>query len=81
MENQENKLQVKLSQFERELTFNEWVEKFGVSSQYYEPTKYYEGNNPKFSMEPIGVCKHLEESEFERFIRVLFNKVQRKFSR
>jgi hypothetical protein len=80
MENQENKLRVKLSQFKSDLTFNEWVLKYNVGRQYHEPTKYFQGNNPKFNMEPIGVCKHLHEGEFERFFRVLFNKIQRKFS-
>jgi hypothetical protein len=26
------------------MTFNEWVKEYGVSSQYIEPTKYYQGN-------------------------------------
>jgi hypothetical protein len=45
MSNQENKLRVKLSTFKTELTFNEWVEKYNVSRDYIEPTKYYQGNN------------------------------------
>lgn len=81
MENQEpNKLRVKLSTFKSDLTFNEWVLKYNVGRQYQEPTKYFGGNNPKFNMEPIGVCKHLHESEFERFFRILFGRIQRKFS-
>lgn len=38
------KLNAKLSDFKTPLTFNEWVEMHGVSSQYVEPTKYFQGN-------------------------------------
>ena len=37
-------LRVKLSTFKSPLTFNEWVAKYNVSSQYAEPTKYFQGN-------------------------------------
>jgi hypothetical protein len=40
----EKKLRVKPSKFKSSLTFNEWVEKYKVSSGYIEPTKYFEGN-------------------------------------
>ena len=37
-------LKAKLSDFETPLTFNQWVEKYNVSRDYIEPTKYYQGN-------------------------------------
>lgn len=40
----EKKLRVKPSKFKSTLTFNEWVEKYKVSSGYVEPTKYFQGN-------------------------------------
>jgi len=39
----EKKLKVKYSTFQTPLSFNEWVEKYKVSSQYQEPTKYFTG--------------------------------------
>lgn len=41
---QENKLRCKMSTFQTDMSFNEWVKEYGVSSQYVEPTKYYQGN-------------------------------------
>ena len=41
---EEKKLKCKMSTFKTELSFNEWVEKYNVSSDYIEPTKYYQGN-------------------------------------
>lgn len=41
---EEKKVNAKLSNFERPMTFNEWSEKLGVSSRYIEPTKYFRGN-------------------------------------
>jgi hypothetical protein len=40
----EKKLKVKLSNFQTPLSFNEWVMKYKVSSQYVEPTKYFTGH-------------------------------------
>ena len=53
MENQENKLRVKLSPFKSDLTFNEWVEKYRVGSGYVEPTKYFQGN-PSSGIKPMN---------------------------
>jgi hypothetical protein len=39
----EKKLKVKLSNFQTPLSFNEWVMKYKVSSQYVEPTKFFTG--------------------------------------
>jgi hypothetical protein len=36
--------QENLKMLERPLTFNEWCEKYKVSSRYIEPTKYYQKN-------------------------------------
>ena len=49
----EKKLKVRTINFERRLTFNEWVEKYKVSSAYVEPTKYFQGNagSPRLNMD------------------------------
>lgn len=47
---QENKLKCKMSTFQTDMTFNEWVKEYGVSSQYVEPTKYYQGNANSFKI-------------------------------
>lgn len=44
VETQQKQLSATLSNFQRPLTFNEWSAKFGVSSRYIEPTKYFKGN-------------------------------------
>jgi hypothetical protein len=44
MEMQENKLRCKMSTFQTDLSYNEWVTKYNVSSRHYEPTKYFQGN-------------------------------------
>ena len=44
MENQENKLKCKPSQFKTEMSFNEWAEKYNVGRGYVPPTKYFQGN-------------------------------------
>ena len=49
----EKKLKVTPSKFKSTLTFNEWVEKYRVSSGYIEPTKYFQGNpgSPRITMD------------------------------
>ena len=49
----EKKLRVTPSKFKSTLTFNEWVEKYRVSSGYIEPTKYFQGNPgcPRITMD------------------------------
>ena len=49
----EKNLKVRTINFERRLTFNEWVEKYRVSSGYIEPTKYFQGNpgSPRITMD------------------------------
>ena len=37
-------LKVKVSTFQTELSFNEWVKELNVSRDYVEPTQYYQGN-------------------------------------
>lgn len=44
MEMQEKKLRCVMSKFKTELSFNEWTELLGVSSQYRESVQYYRGN-------------------------------------
>ena len=61
---------------EREMSFNEWVVKFNVSSQHQIKTDYYQGN-PSVGIKPVGVAKYLDETPFERFLRVLFIKINK----
>ena len=49
--------QENLKMLERPLTFNEWCEKYKVSSHYIEPTKYFQ-NNPS-----CGYVERREEEE------------------
>lgn len=67
-------LKVKTSEYKRELSFNEWVTRYNVSSGHQVKTNYYQGN-PSCGIRPIGVAKYLDESPFERFVRVLFTKI------
>ena len=67
-------LRVKQSQYKSELSFNEWVMKYNVSGGYQEKTNYYQGN-PSCGIRPIGVAKYINETPFERFVRVLLTKL------
>lgn len=67
-------IKVKTSEYKRELSFNEWVERYNVSGGYYDKPNYYQGN-PNCGIKPIGVAKYLDESPFGRFVRVMFNKI------
>lgn len=69
-------LKLKSSDYQRELSFNEWVEKYNVSSGHQVKTEYYQGN-PSSGIKPIGVAKYLDETTFERFLRVMFNKINK----
>jgi hypothetical protein len=69
-------LKVKTCDFESKLSFNDWVKEFNVSSQHELRTNYYQGN-PSSGIKPIGVAKYLDETPFERFVRVLFNKIHK----
>ena len=64
---QEKKLKVKYSNFQTDMTFNEWVEKYGVSSGDVEPTKYFQGN-PSCGIHP---SIQLEENPIRTFLRNL----------
>jgi len=66
MYQEETKLNVKTSYHERELTFNEWVEKYKVSSQYQEPTPYFQGNSSSGF-----VPMEMSISPLERFLNLL----------
>ena len=52
---------------ERPLSFNEWSEKFNVSSKYIEPTKYFQGN-PSSGFKPLDTTT----SPFEKIKNFLF---------
>jgi hypothetical protein len=64
----EKKLKVKTINFERRLTFNEWVEKYKVSSAYVEPTKYFQGNpgSPRITMDTKMEYMSSRESSADR---------------
>lgn len=53
------------NQTKRDLSFNEWVMKYNVSSNYVEPTKYFQGN-PSSGFRPIQ-----EETFIQRIFRLL----------
>jgi hypothetical protein len=71
MEQQQNekRLRVKYSTFQTEMSFNEWVSKYGVSSGYVEPTKYFQGN-PSCGIHP---SVNLEEHPIRTFLRNLLS--------
>lgn len=68
------KLNVKPSKYKHKLSYNEWAREFRVGSGYVEQPKLYQGN-PSCGIRPIGVAKVINESPFERFVRILFNKI------
>lgn len=63
--NQDEKTSVKVVNTNRPLTFNEWSEKYNVSSRYVEPTKYFQGN-PSSGIKPMKM--HL--NPIERFLNL-----------
>jgi hypothetical protein len=64
----EKKLRVKMSTFQTTLTFNEWVDKYNVSSGYIEPTKYFQGNagSRRMTMDTRLELQLSRESELRR---------------
>ena len=60
-----NQKKIKMENFKRELTYNEWVEKYKVSSGYVEPTRYFQGN-PSSGFSPIET-----ETTLQRLFRLL----------
>lgn len=75
-QNDMDKLNVKKSNYSHRMSYNEWAKEFNVGSGYVEPTKYYQGN-PGPGIKPIGVANYLDETPFERFFRILFNKLMK----
>ena len=70
MNSTETKLRESLSKMEeRPLTYNEWCEKFNVSGNYIEPTKYFQGN-PSSGFQPLEVSI----SPLEKLFNYLFSK-------
>lgn len=67
MNSTETKLRESLSKMEeRPLTYNEWCEKFNVSGNYIEPTKYFQGN-PSSGFQPLEVSISPLEKLFNYF--------------
>ena len=52
---------------ERPLSYSEWCEKFNVSANYIEPTKYFQGN-PSSGFVPLDTTT----SPFEKLRNFLF---------
>jgi hypothetical protein len=73
-QNDMDNLNVKPSKYTHRMGYNEWAKEFNVSGGYVEPTKFYQGN-PGPGIKPIGVANYLTETSFERFFRILFNKL------
>ncbi len=69
------KLNVKPSKYKHRMSYNEWTKEFRVGSGYVEPTKFYQGN-PGPGIQPIGVARIINETPFERFFRILTNKLK-----
>jgi hypothetical protein len=72
--NDMEKLNVKPSKYKHRMSYNEWTKEFRVGSGYVEPPKLYQGN-PSCGIRPIGVAKVIDETPFEKFVRVLINKL------
>ena len=64
----ERKLKVKLSTFQTTLTFNEWVQKYNVSKDYVEPTKFFQ-NNPVTGYQAL-IKEEKPDPLFQRIGRV-----------
>ncbi len=81
MENNVNapeNLRVKVSTFKTDLSYNEWTERFRVSSGYIKPTPYFTGN-PK--NEYVGYTQPKEPLSFKlrEFSVSLFNMIKLPF--
>ena len=80
--NQEQKrLRVRLSTFQTNLSFNEWVEKYNVSSGYIEPTRYFQGNagSRQITMDTkLEFRNHLPQEERSGFITGVLNIIKSK---
>ena len=73
----EKKLKVTTSKFKNPLTFNEWVEKYKVSSQYVEPTKYFTGNFKNTMDTRYEFDSHFDSQDGDKFTGIL-NKIKTK---
>lgn len=62
-------LRVQPSKFKSDLTFNEWAEKFNVSSRYVAPSVLFQGNPS------AGITAKIDfkESTFRKFLRNVAN--------
>jgi len=69
-----NNLKLKETKYTHRMNYNEWVKEFNVGSGYIQPTKYYQGNVGP-GIKPIGVANYLTEKSFQRFFRIIFNKL------
>lgn len=63
MEYPTKELRIQKSINEHPLSFNEWCEKYGVSSRYVEPTKLFQGN-PSSGFQEVQI-----ESPIEKFFK------------
>ena len=73
----EKKLKIKSSIFQTPLSFNEWVVKYKVSSQYVEPTKYFTGNFKNTMDTRYEFDSHFDSRDGNKFTGIL-NKIKTK---
>ena len=73
----EKKLKIKSSTFQTPLSFNEWVVKYKVSSQYVEPTKYFTGNFKNTMDTRYEFDLHFDRRDGTKFTGIL-NKIKTK---
>jgi hypothetical protein len=66
METLNEKPTFKTTTSEPRLSFNEWSEQLKVSSNYIEPTKYFQGN-PSSGIPPMKETKNFVERFMELF--------------
>ena len=66
METLNEKPTFKTTTSEPRLSFNEWAEKFNVSSNYIEPIEYFQGN-PSSGFVPMKETKTFVERFMELF--------------
>jgi hypothetical protein len=61
-----------MGSLKKPLTFQEWCDKYEVSSRYVEPSPLFT-KNPSSGIQPLV---ELYETSFERFIRILILHLQ-----
>jgi hypothetical protein len=73
----EKKLKVKYSTFKSPLSYNEWAQKYKVSSMYQENTPYYQGNLTSQEPQLKSILYQSVEDLFPR--KSIFKSIVNKF--